>query len=287
MRERCGILAVVVLDMPVPAPIASAYLKLIRAQEHMDPFVTDVRRWENSRPYRIVRETDHEAREHVVYGVLDAIPGDRWYGPVGDLVHNLHAALDHAVFGLSEFFERRPLTEKEAQSVYFPVVSDPAKWAAFVAVKSPAIRFLPQPYRDVIEREQPHRGSNDIIRAKHPMHALHATWNMDKHRQIGFFAGFGKVVAVGVAGKFDRPYRVTAPVVDNASDAVRLPISPDYAKEDIEPHIVVDVALQERWPAGNPMPNVHRPIRALAPYMHSRVFEVLHAFDDMLRRGVR
>lgn len=276
-----------VLPKPLMPPLASAYLKLIRAQEHLDPLVDEIRRWENSHPYRLIRETDEDAAEYVAYGLLDTVPGDEWYGRFGDLIHNLHGVLDHAILGLSEFFAGRRLTDGEARSVEFPVYTDPGKWEGFVAAGMPAIRFLPPAYREVVESNQPYRGPNDYIRTSHPMHVLHALWNLDKHRQITFFAGSGKVVMVYVPGNPSAPYRVTAPVVDNGSEVARIPISSVKSKEDFEPIIQVEVALQEGGPPRNPMSGAVQPIGSFAGYMHASVFDVLQTFDDMLRRGVR
>jgi hypothetical protein len=271
----------------VSPPLVSAYLKLIRAQEHMDPLVHEIRNYEWSKPYRLVRETDAEAGEYVAYAVLNEVPGDRWYGPLGDVINNLHGVLDHAVFGLSQFFEQRRLTEVEAKNVYFPVFSDPEKWAGFVAAKSAAIRFLPDQYREIIEREQPHRARNDYIRTSHPMHVLHTLWNLDKHRQITFFGQFGKVVDVYMAGYGDRAYRVTPPVVDNGSEVVRVPISRVESEEDFEPIIQVEITLNEGGPPRNPVTGARQPIAKFAGQMHSAVFEVLSGFQDLLDRGIR
>lgn len=271
----------------VHPPLSSAYLKLIRAQEHLDPLVFKIRQYEMSRPYGYVRETDFEAGEHLVYAVMRPPPGDEWYGPLGDLVHNLRSALDHAVYGLSIYCQGRALTDAEARSVEWPVYTDPAKWQAFLAAGMPAIRLLSRPYQEVIEREQPHSGGNEYIRASHPMHVLHSLWNLDKHREISFFAGFGKVVALYVAGDLGVPYGLTPPVVDNGSEVVHVPIGRVQSKEDLNPVVLVEVALQEGGPPRNPMTSARHPIGGFLGYLHNAVFDVLDQFTDLLERGVR
>lgn len=271
------------LSSPVEPPLASAYLKLLRAQEHLDPLVAAIRGWENSRPYNLVRETDERAGEHVAYGVMDEPPGQHWYGPLGDTVNNLRAVLDHCVYGLSYFFAKRALTEAEAKSIYFPVTLDSGDWDALMRKKDCPIRFLPDPYREIIESEQPHRGPNEFIRTSHPMHVLHALWNVDKHRQITFFARFGKVMTVYVPGDPVPAYRVTAPVVDDGSQVVRIPIGTVTSKEDFEPIIQVEVSLRESGPPGNPVTGHRPPVGAFLGYMHNRVFGVLDAFQDRLK----
>lgn len=270
----------------VSPPLASAYLKLMRAQEHLDPLVAKIRHFENSRPYRLVRETDEDAGEHVVYALLNEPPGAEWYGPFGDVINNLHGVLDHAVFGLSQFFEGRPLTDGEARSVEFPIFTVPLKWERFVASKMPALRFLPDPHKSVVEREQPCRGSNEYFRNVHPMHVLHTLWNLDKHRQISSFAGFGKVLTVLASGRSDLPYRVTPAVVPNSSEVVRVAVGALKSREDFEPVIQVEVALTEGGPPRNPTTGWWLPIGSYAGLMHNTVFDVLSQFQTLLDQGV-
>ncbi len=247
----------------VSPPLASAYLKLMRAQEHLDPLVAEIRRFEMSRQYHIVRQTDEDAGEHLAFAVIDSQPGDQFYGPLGDVVHNLHGVLDHAVFGLSEYFSGGRLTDREARSVAFPVHTDPAKWDVFVRDGMRAIRFLPEPYRQIVESEQPCRGTNDFIRTNHPLHVLHSLWNTDKHRRIPLIAAFAQVM----------------------TDVIRVPISRVRSKDDLHPVISVEISLQECGPTRSST-GTRRPIGGFAEYMHNTVFEVLAGFQDLLGRGV-
>lgn len=270
----------------VAPPLASAYLKLIRAQEHLDPLVEDIRRFENSQPYRVIRETDESAGEHLAYVVVDGIPGDRWYGPLGDTVHNLRGTLDHAVHGLSRYFAGRPLTEPEMKSIEFPITTDPDHWRRYVEGGKQSIRFLPDAYRQIIESEQPYRGSNDFIRSNHPMHVLKTLWNTDKHRTIPLFVGFGRVMLVYVPGDPGfSTYRRTPAVMNNGSEVVRVPIGRIKSKEDLQPIVQVEVTLQEGGPTRNPV-GTRQPIGSFLGYMHNTVFEVLSEFEDLLHSGV-
>lgn len=275
-----------VLSSVMP-PLASAYLKLMRAQEHLDPLTHAIRQYEISRPYDYVRETHIEEGEHIVYGLVRPPPAADWYGPLGDVVHNLRAALDHAAFGLSSYCQGRSLTDGEAKSVEWPVLTQPEDWAEFVRKKEPSIRFLSESYREVVESEQPYRGTNDYIRSSHPMHVLHSLWNLDKHRQIIFFAAFGEVMHVFVTGSFDVPHRVTPAIVEAGSEVVRVPIASLRDKEDLQPVIQVQVSLREGGPPRHPATGAPHPIGGFLDYMHNRVFGVLQAFTELLERGIR
>lgn len=229
----------------VQPPLVSAYLKLVRAQEHLDPLVARIRQYEMSRPYGYVRETDFQTGEHIAYALLRPPPGDEWYGPLGDLIHNLRAALDHAVYGLSIHCQGRVLTHGEARSIEWPVLSTPGEWDEFVRKKKPSIRFLSAPYQQIIESEQPYHGTNEYIRTSHPMHVLHSLWNLDKHRQISFFAGFGKVMGLYMPGDRGLPYDLTPAIVNHGSEVVHVPVDRLQSKEDLNPLIQVEVTLHE------------------------------------------
>ncbi len=203
------------------------------------------------------------------------------------MIHNLRAVLDHTVFGLSAYCQGRALTDGEARSVEWPVVSTPKQWDDFVRKHKPEIRFLSNAYKQIIESEQPYRGANEYLRTSHPMHVLHALWNLDKHRQINFFAGSGKVVAVYVPGNLAVPYRTTPPVMNNGSEVVHVSIADVESKEDLHPIIEVDVTLHEGGPPRHPVTGVRQPIAAFLRQMHNSVFGVLDALNDLVERGVR
>jgi hypothetical protein len=270
----------------VSPPLASAYLKLIGAQEHLDPLVASIRRYEMSQPYDTVRAIDHVAGEHSVYARLRQPPGDEWYGPLGDLIHDLRAALDHAVFGLSSFCQGRQLSDDEARSTAWPVVSRPADHAEFVRTGRWAVRFLSEPFREVVESEQPWRGSNDYLRASHPLHVLHHLWNLDKHRRINFFATFGTVVAV-LAGGGPVPFRVTPAVASACSDVATIAEDQVDANEALHPVVIVTAALLEGGPPLGQASGAPRALTGLLGEMHGRVFSVLQGVTDLIERGVR
>jgi hypothetical protein len=253
----------------------------------MDPLVAQIRAFEFSHPYGYVRETDPEAREYRAYAVVRPPPGDEWYGPLGDVINNLRAALDHAVFGLSWYCLGRRLTEREARSISWPVISRPEAWDEFVGKKKPSIRFLSDPYKELVEDEQPYRGSNEYIRTSHPVHVLDSLWNVDKHRQIHFVAAAGKVMAMYVPGDFSVPHRLTPAVVDNGSQVVHVPFGAVNSQEDLSPLVQVEVTLQNGGPPRNPVTGSLRPLGGLLGEMHSSVFGILQGFTDLLERGIR
>lgn len=107
--------------LQAPDPLASAGLKMVRAQEHLETLGREVSRFKDSRPYQVIHEDDPATGERLIHAVPLRDPDPELSLVLGDLVQNLSAALDHAVFGLSVAEAGRRLSRREEQSVGFPV----------------------------------------------------------------------------------------------------------------------------------------------------------------------
>ncbi|NKX90157.1 hypothetical protein [Nocardia coubleae] len=110
--------------------IASARLKLERAQHHIEVVTADVVAFEQSDPWGVRAEwmADEETATEAIYAIsvtkLEDPPTDL-PAKVGDCFTNLRAALDHSVFDHActtlGAKKGRALTEQERRGLFFPL----------------------------------------------------------------------------------------------------------------------------------------------------------------------
>jgi hypothetical protein len=267
--------------------LESAGLKLVRAGKHLESLRYEVARFKNSHPYRIVTGVDLEAEERFAYAVMERNPDHELSLILGDLVHNLRGALDHAVFGLSELLQERHLPDTEAKSVKFPIWVDPddlwpgKKTGAWPY--PPSVRFLSERLQKWIDVEQPYRGPDETTRLNDPLAVLYAINNADKHRQLLLVGTLRPKMLVGVSREAVNAVHATPAVVENGSEVVRVPLGLDPT-EHLSPYVIVNVALQTGGPIRNPIATTS-PLEGLADSMFRTVADVLNAFGGPLQES--
>jgi hypothetical protein len=194
-------------------------LKLRRAQEHIAAAGEAAAAWLSTDAYTIDRRTD------ATTGVTEALVRLRGQPPpelallVGDAVHNLRAALDHAMYEAAVRRARGVLAPAIEATIAFPVVStgDDTKFASEAGQR---LKGVSGRVRDVVRQEQPYLWNS----AEHPeAYRFHPIWkvnaldSIDKHRRVTVTAAalgtqwWG--VPEGVDPRTD-PYRADGPVHD-------------------------------------------------------------------------
>jgi hypothetical protein len=220
------------------APLASARLKLERAREHLDVLTTEVGRFKDSRPYQVVREDDARTGEKLVYAVPVRHPDPTLGLVLGDLVHNLSAALDHSIYGLSVARAGRALSDRERRTIAFPIHVDAAD---FEKQGRPKLRFLTPQQQAVIVGAQPFHGPTETARLNHPLEVLRELWNADKHRALLLVTAQPELYGVGMRRTDDGSHRFTAPHVAFGTVVSRL--VPAGGDDPREPYFEVHVLL--------------------------------------------
>jgi hypothetical protein len=85
-------------EMP-PNPFDSPHIKIARAQDHVEDLRIKVREFKSKRPYEIIIEPDTKPGYKIhKLRLTEAVPRRAISPIVGDIVNNLRAALDHAVY---------------------------------------------------------------------------------------------------------------------------------------------------------------------------------------------
>ena len=112
--------------------LEGAFAKLNRAKGHRDALRADVEAFRATDPHDwIMRQTSYREDQNrltipIIVQVNEEKP-DNWPVVVGDILAILRAALDHSIYGHAA--ARTTLTPQQEKSMYFPILTDSAKWS--------------------------------------------------------------------------------------------------------------------------------------------------------------
>ena len=163
-----------------PDRVAGIKAKLERADEHFEALTTEVRAYFDAQPHSYPVEADFSERTYVMRVRIKAPPA-RLTVICGDYIQNLRAALDYLV---------NALVPHSSHKTAFPIYSTARRFDRQVRVPATGGREGPltglDPQGEVfgqIESAQPYQSEESEI-GTHPLQALAALSNTDKHRTI-------------------------------------------------------------------------------------------------------
>ena len=207
--------------------IANARLKLRWAHHHLQLLNTEVTRFLNGdpKPYRVLREDDLEAGEHVIRYSVDALPVHIVL-ILGDFVSALRSSLDHLAGLLTNIPTGTPSLKAS-----FPIIGRLDKKGLELFDKS--TQGVAPKAIDVIRSLQPYQ-IGDLYKST-KLWKLNRLWNIDKHRRIPYHGTVGQI-------RISYPSSVT-PIVggQNNSGEARFLLS-DKPYVNLEPSI--DIIIQ-------------------------------------------
>lgn len=179
----------------------SAFAKLGRAKVHRDQLVREIKAFDakDAFDWRFDEvESPHPRFARIAVTIQNKTPTpSSWSLIVGDILTNLRAALDHALFGHAS--RRKTLTEDEERRLQYPIVTHRDNWFGAPAVPATATtarkkkidskRDKLKPWVDddvlkAIEKTQPF----SITKVSNPglesLAVLDSLVNRDKHREV-------------------------------------------------------------------------------------------------------
>jgi hypothetical protein len=180
------------------------WVKLRRANHHIDELDSMVRSYEASRPFRVDPRPGRVGNE-IAYVLSVAILPPADLSPVvGDAVHNLRSALDSVAFHLAT---RRSdsLTKKQQESIHFPIMEtardfdawfdDGRRRGVFDDDARAGLRCV-QPFAFAEEAAAlgiaTVNASEDARRSV--LTRVNRIWNIDKHRRLAVLSWFPNLV---------------------------------------------------------------------------------------------
>jgi hypothetical protein len=161
-----------------PPDLSGVYLKLDRANTHIETLREMIRSFREGNPPPFGFRTEKTARpdksvEYVLYAIVREAPPRELAPVIGDVIHNIRSALDHLVYELA------PPKSRKSRKTQFPIFSDEREFKE----KSPEmLAGITGNERTLIERVQPYNAMNP---PRHdPLAILNKLSNLDKHRLL-------------------------------------------------------------------------------------------------------
>ena len=152
--------------------LAGPLLKLNRAKFHIQNLNAVLEEFSRSSPYGVSADEDRKPGYKVLYvSRLDEIPKSVSV-LLGDILHNLRAALDHLA---QQFYFVGTGGSVQAAHVSYPIFEDAASYKSGVGGK---VKGLRQDAIDFIDATNPYRGGNDVLWQIHKLNII------DKHRVL-------------------------------------------------------------------------------------------------------
>ncbi len=173
----------------MPHALGGCRLKLERAVAHIETLNEAIQRFRETQTYELIRDVDVATGEDVwwVDGVVDD-PPETWSPLIGDILHNLHSALDHLAWQLAIRKNYGYELARESRAT-FPIFKNKSRfwrkrpdgrWTGLSGATS-LLRF-PADSRKLVLAVQPYRDGNRA--PHHPLWALHQLSNEDKHKTL-------------------------------------------------------------------------------------------------------
>jgi len=163
--------------------VSSPVRKLIRAREHIYELQESQRTWRESGFYEVIthdnlrESTDPEVRIMWKFRVTNPPPG-AWGAIAGDIVTNLRAALDHAMYVVVSNGLGGSVPESLERRIQFPI-EDTAQ--GFAGRIQPFRHALTNETVAILEEHQPYRDEG-----LNPLVWVRELSNRDKHRALVF-----------------------------------------------------------------------------------------------------
>ncbi|WP_241473845.1 hypothetical protein [Mycolicibacterium neoaurum] len=257
----------------------SAYEKAGRAQEHLATLQASVDAYRASEPHEFLREVvDHMFKpELVVINFRVKVknpPPQNWGLIVGDILTNLRAALDHALFGHAA--ARQTLTAAQERALQYPLITNSADWPAAQA----KLALLTDPaVLQEIEKSQPFKAQNPDW---HSLALLNGLVNRDKHRQVRVVSYSNEKFAVtGTTGDVERTDDAPREMEDGALVASVTLRRPTQQPGDSSDDVSVPLNVEFGYTENIELPKVaqRKSVTVVMPLLVNHVIRTLDALN--------
>lgn len=226
--------------------LAGCWEKWRRAREHLESLEIEVHRAVSDPANQIILRPDFDFKAGccvIRFHHLPPYPLVRWGVLVGDLVHDLHSALDHLAWRLVQTGTATNLSPKDESRIHFPIHNTRSAFRGDLETGLPGVRCK---QRALVYRYQPCKRYHTAQLS--PLATLKALSITDKHRvvtPIGFnlenqtmrFEGNEDVVIRGSEMNTYVPFEPDA-VVAVLEVSLRGPRPEVYIKDQLASYVV-------------------------------------------------
>ena len=151
-------------------PLSGAFAKIERAHRHIEELKREAQTFHDSRPYELYATDEPETGDRYVRVRVKAQVPILFGTIIGEIIHNLRAALDQAAWELVISNGGNPTNQ-----IYFPIGKDERDLELSIKAK---LMGASEKSKNTIRKIRPFRGGNDSIWKVHALDIL------DKHRAI-------------------------------------------------------------------------------------------------------
>ena len=161
-------------------PLDGCYAKLRQAEGHAQALHEEIEAFQKLRGLRIGHKADPQSSDYIFY--VEAIkepPLLKWGCRMGDVLHDLHSALDHLAWQLVLFRLGHEPPEKEAKAVACPIALTRSDFDSLTVVK-----MLDPAHVSTLRGLQPYQRGDRKRAEGHPLAVIKQLSNIDKHRLV-------------------------------------------------------------------------------------------------------
>lgn len=225
--------------------LSSARRKLRWADRHFEVLKSELEMFSQSDCYSIRLDKDVEGSEdEIVYSwILDRLdpPPLHWSLLVGDLIHNLRSALDHAAWALVVAKKGEDFTQRRSRDIEFPIAKEPKYFES-----RKVLIFLDAPMRAAFKAAQPYEVTRDSPE-RDPLWGLQHAWSTDKHWALSVI----HMIAVESTAT-PRPYLAGGKLtmksgsLQQGAEVVRFtaPRQGPHAKVEVDLNLVMEIGVK-------------------------------------------
>lgn len=187
---------------------------------------------------------------------------------VGEVLHNLHSALEHLGWQLVSHAGGEP-----TEQTYFPICHvAPATNKKGQQVGPGIAGGISDAARTLIDAVQPYKWGDDYT--SHPLWVLHRLWNIDKHRHV---IARGTHTTVVFRGLNVPRFRFTSQLHSTGEHGATLNLVPDDPTMKVDAYTTVRVAIHEpderiEKPLVETLEEAHEALRKIASEAEATCF---------------
>ena len=230
--------------------MAGAFAKLEWAQKHLTCLQRELLAFEERNDYVTQAETDPKTGREVLRALYIPPPPSDLALIFSDVVHNLEAALDYAVYRRPRRASKGRRKDPKTFFPIFPVRNTKVRGKPSYAKDGiKAIKHLSAPAQEFIEAIQPYHRYRG--RRRHPiLWELHQFARAEKHHGIPLVGRLGerRYSEIHTSRGEQIPERVdSGPVHFDQGDIAAVLWSPLHPEIRFKPHLILQVFLSVEW----------------------------------------
>lgn len=158
----------------------STYLKVKRAEKHLAELSQMFKR---SKPFGYYLETNYKTGERATFAKRNEDVANEAAIVIGDVLHNLRAAIDHAYWNCTE---KHAKSDGERRNIQFPITSTETAFRESVLTGLPS--RVSQDFANALASLKPYRDGGNLL-----LCAIHDLDVMDKHKLLVPTGNFTKI----------------------------------------------------------------------------------------------